>query len=170
MPLFRDENPALGPSTAVKELSGFGAGSPVVNYFKPCTREFISFAQGSATVPATQYVWVAPFACQILSVKVTLSALSTSGTLAITRTLQSALPSAPSTAANGSTILNVLSAASVNIGAAGITANQFTAPALSTASGSPLVMAAGDAIALQFGGTLTSLTGLLVQIEIAQIG
>lgn len=170
MALFKDEAPALGATTTVAELSGFGSGNPTLSRFKPTTREFISFSQGSATVPATQYVWVAPWACQILSVKVTLSALSTSGTLAITRTLQSALPSAPSTAANGTTILNVLSAASINIGAGGITANNWTSNALSTASGSPLVMAAGDTVALQFGGTLTSLTGLQVQIEIAQIG
>lgn len=170
MSLFKDENPQLGASVSVKEFSGFGAATPVVNYFKPQTREVVAFAQASATIPATQYVFVAPFACQVISVKATLTALSTSGTLAVTRVPQASLPLAPSTAVGTSGVLNILSSATVNIGSGGITANNFTAATLNTAAGSPTVLAAGDAIAVQFGGTLTSLTGLLVQIEIAQIG
>lgn len=170
MSLFKDENPVLGPLTSVKELSGFGAGNPVVNYYKPQTREIVAFVQASATIPATQYIYVAPFACQVINVKVTLSALSTSGTLAVTRVPQASLPLAPTTAVGTSGVLNVLGVATVNIGSGGITANNFNVPGLNTGSGAPLVLAAGDAIAVQFGGTLTSLTGLLVQIEIVQIG
>jgi len=166
MPLFRDENPALGAQVTVKEISGFGSGNPVVNYFKPQTREYISFIQGQATVPATQFVFVAPFACQVVSVKATWTVVSTSGTLQVVKFQQASLPSAPSTAANGTTIVNLLSS---TINLAG-TVNTTNVGSLSSASGSPLVLATGDQIALQFGGTMTGQAGLLVQVEIAQIG
>lgn len=170
MSLFRSESPNLGPTTTVQELSGFGAGNPITSNFKPTTREIVSFSQTSATVPATQYVFVAPWQCQVLAVRISLQTLSTSGTLAVVKVPQASLPLAPTTAVGTSGVVNILNTSNVNIGSGGITVNSTNLPALNGGSGSPLVLNPGDQLALQFASTLTSLAGLYVQIEIAQIG
>jgi hypothetical protein len=167
MSLFRNENPILGPQTGLTELSGFGTGTPVSAVYKPTTREILSFQQGSATVPsAAQYVFVAPWQCQVLAMKTTFSTASSSGTLDLRKVIQSALPLAPSTAANGSTVFELL-ASTLSLSG---TANTTGVASLTTASGSPLILQAGDQLALLFGGTLTGLVGSYTQIEIAQIG
>jgi len=79
---------------------------------------------------------------------------------------QAGQPQAPSTAPNGTTVVDQLSASISLTGAA----NTTFAGTLSAAAGSPNVLNAGDALAFNFSGTLTGLANLLIQIEIAQIG
>lgn len=166
MSLFRDEAPVLGQNIQIKELSGFGAGSPVVNYFKPTTREIISVSPLSATSTAG-WAYVAPFKCQVISAKVIYTVAG--GALAavdIAKFTQAGQPQAPGTAPNGTTVVDQLSATIPLTGAA----NTVYAGTLSTAAGQPTVLNAGDALAYNFSGTLTGLANLLIQIEITQLG
>src|SRR6266550_5206243 len=109
MSLFRDESPALGASTTEKELSGYGAGNPVANYYKPTTREFIQVTGLAAAALAADWIWQAPWACQVIGVKANFTVTSTSGTLQIVRVTADAV--APATAANGTTVVAQLSSA-----------------------------------------------------------
>lgn len=163
MSLFRDENPVLGPSTQVKELSGYGAGNPVVNYFKPCTREIIDFTMSSAAQHTTGWVFQAPWKCQVVGIHENHTVASTSGTLDIVKIQADGVAPA---AANGTTIISQLTAPMSTAGAANTRQNL----ALSTASGSPLVLNAGDQLAVVSGGTNTNYAGGSVQIEVSQIG
>ena len=52
MSLFRNENPILGPQTSLTELSGYGAGTPKSNIYKPTTREIISVNVDAVTFAA----------------------------------------------------------------------------------------------------------------------
>lgn len=163
MSLFRDENPALGPTTSVKELSGYGSGNPVVNYFKPGTREIIAVTISTATQHATGWVFQAPWKCQVVAVHENHTVASTSGTMDVVRIQADAV--APATA-NGTTIISMLTAPMSTAG----TANTRQNLALSTASGSPLVLNAGDQLAFVTAGTATGYAGGVIQVEIAQIG
>jgi hypothetical protein len=163
MSLFRDENPALGPLTQVKELSGYGTGTPVVNYFKPGTREMIAVPL-SATSNLTQYIFQAPWACQVVGVHFNCTTAAGAGVLSVERIIGDGVAPA---AANGTTII-LLTAATMTL--SGFLANTRQNVALSTAAGSPLVLNAGDQIALFLSAAPTSLAGAYVQVEIAQIG
>lgn len=161
--IFRNENPSLGPSTTVQELSGFGAGNPVANNYKPATRHIVN-VPALVAASTSQFVFIAPWACQVLSVKATFSTASSSGTLQLVKVAQSALPVAPGTADNGTTILDQCTG---TLSLAG-TANTTVAGTLK--GGATNVMAAGDQLSIRLGGTLTSLANCLVQVELAQIG
>ena len=168
MALFRNENPNLGPATTLQELSGFGSGTPLVSNFKPTTREIIQINQPLTASSATSgWVFVAPWTCLVLSIKVVYTAAGgAAAALAMVNFIQSGQPQAPSTAANGTTVIALQSA---NLSLTG-TANTVFPASLSSASGSPLIMHAGDAMAYQLSGTLTGLAGGVVQVELAQIG
>ncbi|SRR6266403_1752218 len=166
MSLFRDENPALGPTTQVKELSGYGAGTPVVNYFKPGTREIIDVPLLSAsTTPANFWVYQGPFSSQFVGAHANFTVTSTSGTANLVKITADGI--APSTADNGTTVRNLLSAPMSLSGTANTRVNGSLN---SAAAGSPLILNPGDQIAIQLGGTLTGLAGCNVQFELAQIG
>lgn len=174
MPLFRDENPALGPTTVVKELSGFGSGNPVVNYFKPTTREIVSWSQnvsGNAyTSGSGQYMFIAPWQCKVLSIKATFTTAGTgaSQALNVNKVPQAGLPIAPGTASNGTTVIAVTSAAGISLLG---TANTTISDPLSVAGGTTLTLQPGDQLCVQFSGTVTTAAvGLFVQVELQQIG
>lgn len=163
MPLFKDENPQLGPTTSVKEFSGYGAATPVVNYFKPQTREIISVPLAAAS-GVTAYVYQAPYACQVVGIHFNCTTAAGAGVLSVERIIGDSVAPA---AANGSTII-LLTAATLTL--SGATANTRQNLALSVAAGSPLVLNAGDQIAYFLSTAPTSLVGGNLQIEIAQIG
>jgi hypothetical protein len=168
MPLFRDENPALGPTTSLKELSGFGTGTPSVNYYKPTTREFITLTGLVAASPTSGWLYVAPWALQVVAAKVVYTTAGGAGaTINITKVQQAAQPIVASTADNGTTVRNLISAPIALTGAANTV---FPGTVNSAAAGSPLILAAGDMVAYQLSGTLTGLAGGYFQVEIAQIG
>ncbi len=163
MSLFRDENPALGPTTQVKELSGYGAGTPVVSYFKPSTREFASYTNLVAASPTSNYLWVAPWACQIVGVHFNCLTAASAGVLSVEKiTADSVAPAA----ANGTTIV-LLTAATATL--SGFAANTRQTLALSAVSGA-VTLAAGDQLAYFLSTAATSLVGGILQVEIAQIG
>lgn len=163
MALFKDESPALGATTTVKELSGTGAGSPVVNYFKPTTREILSASLIAAGAANSQWVFQAPWNCQIVGIKFNGTVVGAASNLSIEKITADAVAPA---ASNGTTIV-LLTAAVFALNS--FTPNTFVAPALSAVSGA-LNLNAGDRIALFVSAASTGLLGAVVQIEIAQIG
>lgn len=162
MALFRNENPNLGPLTTVAELSGFGAGNPILSNFKPGTREIVSVPL--AIGATTQYVFQAPWQCQVVGLHYNCTTAAGATNLSIERIIGDSV--APG-AANGTTII-LLSTGVLAL--AGFTANTRQNIALSVAAGSPLVLNAGDQIALFFSAALATAVGAYVQIELAQIG
>lgn len=163
MSLFKDENPQLGPQTSVKELTGYGAGTPVVNYFKPQTREVLSVPLVAAS-SVTAYVYQAPYTCQVVGIHFNCTTAAAAGVLSVERIIGDTVAPA---AANGTTII-LLTAATLTL--SGATANTRQNLALSVAAGSPLILNAGDQIAYFLSTAPTSLVGGNIQIEIAQIG
>jgi hypothetical protein len=163
MSLFKDENPALGPLTTEKELSGYGAGTPVVSYFKPTTREFVSINLQAASA-TTQYLWQAPWTAQVIGIHFNCTTAAGAGVLSVERIIGDTVAPA---AANGTTII-LLTAATLTLTSA--TANTRQNLALSTAAGSPLVLNPGDQLAYFLSAAPTSLVGGNLQIELAQIG
>lgn len=163
MSLFRDENPALGPSCSVKELSGYGAGSPVVNYFKPGTRETVSVPLPTTASSSGQWIFQAPWTCQVVGIRINWTVQSTgAANLSIERVIGDTVAPA---AANGTTII-LLSTGVISLQG---TANTRQNVALSVAAGSPLILNAGDQIALFTSASTAGLVGY-VQVEVAQIG
>lgn len=162
MGLFRDEGPQLGPNTTLQENSGYGTGTPITNYFKPCTRELVDVTMQTAAQHITQWVYQAPFKCQIVGIHENHTVASSSGTLDIVKIVSDAVAPA---AANGTTIITMLTTPMSTAGAANTRQNL----ALSAAAGSPLILNAGDQLACVAGGSNTSYVGS-VQIEIAQLG
>ena len=167
MSLFRDEGPALGAGTLLKEVSGFGAGNPVTNYFKPQTREYVTQFPLTATSATSGWLFVAPFKCQVLSAKVVYTtAGGAAAAVQVVNIPQAKQPLVPSTAADGTNAIAQLSSAIALTGAA----NTVFAGTLSAAAGSPNVINAGDMLAYQLSGTLTGLAGGYLQVEISQLG
>lgn len=167
MSLFRNENPNLGPQTTVQELSGYGAGNPVPSNFKPTTREVLSVplsAVINATGNLTGYIFQAPWQCQVVAIRFNCTTAAAAGVLSVERIIGDSVAPA---AANGTTII-LLTAATATL--SGFNANTRQNLALSTASGSPLVLNAGDQIAYFLSAVPTSLVGGEVQIEIQQLG
>lgn len=163
MSLFRDESPALGPLTTEKELSGYGAGNPVVSYFKPTTREFVAInLQASSAL--TQYLFQAPWTCQVIGIHYNCTTAAAAGVLSVERIIGDTVPPA---AANGTTII-LLTATTATL--SGFAANTRQNIALSAAAGSPLILNPGDQIAYFLSAAPTSLVGGNLQIELAQIG
>jgi hypothetical protein len=163
MSLFRNENPNLGSTTTVQELSGYGTGTPVVNNFKPGTREVLSVPLAAASA-LTQYIFQAPWQCQVVGIRYNCTTAAAAGVLSVERIIGDTVAPA---AANGTTII-LLTAATATL--SGFTANTRQNLALSTAAGSPLILNAGDQVAYFLSAAPTSLVGGDLQIEIAQIG
>lgn len=168
MPLFRDENPALGPTTQVKELSGYGTATPLVSYLKPTTREMVDLQLSVITNPSgtalVGWIYQAPWKCQVIAVHENhTTAAAASTTVDIIRIQADSV--VPATA-NGTTLISMLAAP---LSLAG-TANTRQNPALSAAAGSPTVLNAGDQLAFVINQAPTGLAGCNVQVEITQIG
>jgi hypothetical protein len=176
MSLFRNESPNLGQQTTVLEVSGYGpvsgATPSVSNNFKPPTRETIQLTAQAAS--SSQFAFIAPWQCQVVAVRATFSTASSSGTLDVRRFTQAGLPQAPSTAANGTTVIELLSAPLSLSGTANTTvqATQYPvgASGLVSVANSGQVLQPGDQLAIVLGGTLTGLVNCLIQVEVQQIG
>lgn len=170
MALFRNENPALGPSTTLQELSGYAGnpvGGPVLNNYKPTTREFVDIPLNAVTITATQlagYAFRAPWACQVLAIQAIAATPATSSmTIQLYKCPVSAQPVAPGGAGSVQ-----LMASALNLDS-GLVANTSASQALATTASS-LVLAAGDQITYVASGAATGLIGGNLQIEIAQLG
>jgi hypothetical protein len=175
--LFRNVNPNLGQQTTVLEQSGFGPSSGatpnITNNFKPTTRETLQLQLAAAPAAGGQFIFIAPWQCEVVALRATFAAASASGTLDLRRFTQAGLPQAPGTAANGTTVIELLSSPLSLSGTANTTvqATQYplSAPGLTRVAADGQVLQAGDQLALVFGGTLTGLTFLLVQVEVIQL-
>jgi hypothetical protein len=163
--LFRNENPVLGPSTQLQETgaSATSTSSLVTNTFKPATREIVNFdlsAVKNTAANLSSYVFIAPWACQIVGIRwncVVKASVST--TLDIQKITADAV--APG---SGTSLLS----AALNINS-GVTNNTRLNVSL-TSTGSALQLNAGDQIAYNLSGAPTSLAGGDVQIEVVQLG
>jgi hypothetical protein len=177
MSLFRNESPNLGQQTTVSEVSGYGPSSSATNVasnnFKPTTREVVTIPGLTSASPTSAWVYVAPWQCQVVAVRATFTTTSSSGTLDVRRFTQAGLPQAPSTAANGTTVIELLTSALSLSGTANTTVQAtkypFGSAGLATVAADGQVLQAGDQLAIILGGTLTGLAGCLVQIEIQQL-
>ena len=128
--LFRNENPVLGPSTQENELGTLATNSTLVsNNFKPTSREFVTVTQLTAASLANEWIYIAPWACQVVAVRANFTVTSTSGTLNIVKISGDTI--APSTADNAGTVRNIVSAPLSLSG----TANTRINGAMNTAAG-----------------------------------
>jgi hypothetical protein len=177
MSLFRNENPNLGQQTTLAEVTGFGPSTAysavVANNYKPTTREFVQYFSATAPTTATgSFIFIAPYQCEVVGLKTTAVTASGSPTVELRRFTQAGLPQAPTTAPNGTTVIELLTAALAISTTANTTlgATKYgTAPGLATVAASGQVLQPGDQLALVFGGTITTCTFLCVQIEIVQL-
>lgn len=160
--LFKNENPILGPSTQVTERSGYGAGNPVTKTLKPITREILTFQVPAAAGAAGYWIFQAPWKCQVLGAhfNCTVAGLSTATVEKI------AADAVAPAAANGTTIVNVLSS-TIPLNPTANTRANFTP---STVSAAASVLNPGDQLAVFVAGAATGLVGGNLQVEIAQIG
>jgi hypothetical protein len=162
MSLFKNEAPVLGQGTTLVEV---GAGSTssttqLSNAYKPCTRELVDVTMQSVSQHVTQWIYQAPFKCQVVAVRENHTVASASGTLDVVKIVADAVAPA---AANGGTIKTLLTAPMSTAGAANTRQNLALA-----ASGSPWVLNQGDQLAVVTGGTVTQYAGS-VQIEVIQL-
>lgn len=135
-----------GNSTA----DNFAAGTKI-NGTKLATSFVVSKEILAAT--ANEHVWIAPFACQVVSIREIHSVVG--GSSAAVRPRKITDTSAPNAAA--SSTVKELTTATFDLTA---TANTVVAGTLS-ATATDLQLAVGDHIALNFSGTLTGLVGTI---------
>jgi hypothetical protein len=167
MALFVAENPVLGAGTKLAELSGAAgnpAGNPALNYYKPTTREIISFPLGIISDPTADIVgpvFIAPWACTLLSAKfVCVTPASASVTLSVYNVPYASQAEA---ATSGNLLVVALNVDS------GVTANTV-APFTLSATKSFLNIGANDMISYSFSAAPMALSGALLQLEFAQTG
>lgn len=163
--LFRNENPNLGPLTTVNEIALTSTSSVTVasSNLKPGTREIISVPLIAAGGANSQWVFQAPFACQVVAIRFNGTVVGAASNLSIEKITADGLAPA---AANGTTIV-LLTAAVFALNT--FTPNTRANLALSAVTSANLLNA-GDQIALFVSAASTGLLGAMVQIEIAQIG
>jgi len=167
MSLFRNESPNLGATTTVQELSGFGAGNPVANNYKPTTRQFVEggfdgVRNGSAAT-LTGWLFIAPWKCQIVQAKVIAEVSATaSATLQCYTVPVASQPEAPSSG-------NQIFSAAQQLSSSTLTANTVFAQVLATTA-TNLILNPGDMIGYTISAAITALAGGLVQIEVVQLG
>lgn len=166
MPLFRNESPNLGPNTTVQELSGFGAGQPTANNYKPTTRQIVETnldAVRNTAAQLTGWLFVAPWKCQIISAKVIAEVSAT-----VTSTVQcytvpvANQPEAPSSG-------NQVFSAAQQLSSSTLTANTVFAQTLTTTAAN-LIMNPGDLLGYSLSATPSGLVGGLLQVEVIQLG
>ena len=171
MSLFRNENPNLGPATTVNEIGLTSASSSAVaaSNFKPTTREMVDFQYNATSHAAggAQYIYVAPWSCQVVAIRHNLSVVSTSGVIAVQKINADAKPPVIFASADANRIN--LTTAAIDLSAGGVGANTRNNVALSTAAGA-LVLNPGDQIGVFISGTLTGLVGASLQVEVTQLG
>ncbi len=163
--IFRNEQLPLGAQSTINEFGTLASNTTLVNNnFKPTSREFVTVTQLAAASLANEWIYQAPWACQVVAVRCNFTVTSTSGTLNIVKITGDTV--APSTADNAGTVRNIVSSPLSLSGVANTRVNGV----MNTAAGNPTFLAAGDQLAYQLAGTLTGLVGLTFQVELAQIG
>jgi hypothetical protein len=115
----------------------------------------LSFSFATATQAIDQLVWVAPYACELVAVNANFGTTSTSGTVMLEK--------CPVGTAAGSGTDLLASTMSI-AGTAGTT----VAGSLGTTR-SDRVFAATDRLAIDFGGTVTNLVNLHVNISLKKL-
>src|SRR6266566_9169552 len=163
--IFRNEQLPLGAQSTINEFGTLASNTTLVNNnFKPTSREILSVPLIVAAAASSQYVFQAPWTCQVVGIRVNWTVQSTgAANLSVLRVTADAVAPA---AANGTTLI-LLSNAVVSLQG---TANSRQNIALSAAAGNPLVLNPGDQIAIFESAATTGLAGAYVQVEIAQIG
>jgi hypothetical protein len=164
--LFRNESPNLGAATTVQELSGFGAGNPIANNFKPTTRQFVETNLDAVRNTASQltgWLFCAPWKCQIVQAKVVSEVSATSS--ATVQVFTVPVASQPVAPASGNQVFS----AAQQLSSSTLTANTVFLQVLTT-SASNLVLNAGDLVGYVLSATPTGLVGGLLQLEIVQLG
>lgn len=159
--LFKNENPVLGASTKLTEFSGYGAGQPKSNAFKPTTREVLTFQVPQSGTAF--WIFQAPWKCQVVAAHFNCTTTGAAVTATVEKIQADGIAPA---AANGGTIVNVLSS-TIPMNPTANTRANFTP---STAAGSPAVLNAGDQLAVFLSGATTTLVGGNLQVEVVQIG
>lgn len=161
MSLFRNENPALGPSTTVQELAGYGAGNPVASNFKPTTRETLQVYVPTTAASSGTYFFQAPWACQVVAIHFNCSVISTG---AATGLIEKITADAVAPAASGTSIAGLHTALDIH----GATVNTRVNITL-TSTAASLLMNAGDQLALFTSASTAGISGYF-QVEVVQIG
>lgn len=154
MSLFKGETPSLGQGTTVVDQA---SGSPLLL----APKRIVEFNSLVLPNPAGSDFFVADQPYQVLGVKVSYGHVGGSGALAAVRKITDT--SAP-TAAASATVVEFIGTG-VDLTA---TANTVYAGTLSTTA-SDLKIAKGNRIAVNFPGTLTALTNIYVQLELAPL-
>lgn len=110
-----------------------------------------------ASSVASRDLFLPPPGYRLVSVKSSQATASASGTYALRKITDTSAPNA----AAGSTVIELLAATTAsNAG----TANTVLSPALSSVAGA-LIFKPSDRLAINFGGTQTSLVGFVLQLE-----
>jgi hypothetical protein len=160
--LFRNEQPNLGPSTTINSTVLKGDSNTTVAAFdhKPQSREIVNLLIAAATTDG--WAFVAPFACEVVAIRFVNDVVANS-----TQTIQVyKLPYASQPAHPAGTGAVVLTAAATGVGSTS-TADAVAYQALTTTL-ADRKLAVGDLIGFHISGTLTSLAGGLLQIEIIE--
>jgi hypothetical protein len=124
------------------------------------TQEF--FAMNANAGLADQAFFVAPYACQVLSIK---EIHSTAGSDAGAVNLQVTKDTGTAAPGAGTDLLTNNAGAGFNLKA---TANTVQVGALS-ATPADLILAAGDRLSVDFAGVLTAVAGVVVTVSIAAV-
>lgn len=164
MSLFSNEAPILGAGTTLAEV-GLGptsSSTQVGHAYKPTTRELVDVTIQAAAQHVSQWIYQAPFKCQVVAIRENHTVASSSGTLDVVKIMADAV--APATA-NGTTIISQLTGPLSTAG----TANTRQNLALSSATGNPSILNPGDQLAVVAAGTATGYAGGILQIEIVQL-
>lgn len=163
--LFKNENPVLGPTSQITELGLTSTSSTALatNSFKPTSREIIDVPVIAAAGANSQWVYKAPWACQVLAIRFNGTVVGAASNLSVEKINTDGV--APAAANAGTIVLLTNAVFALNT----FTPNTWANIALSTASGA-LNLNAGDGIALFVSAASTGLLGAVVQIELAQIG
>jgi len=168
--LFRNENPNLGAQTTEQETgaSATSTSTLVTSNFKPTTREMIDFQYNATSHAAggAQYIYLAPWKCQVIAIRHNLSVVSTSGVIDVQKIIGDGNPPVIFASADANRVN--LTTAAIDLSAGGVGANTRNNVALSTTA-SALVLNPGDQIGCFISGTLTGLVGASLQVEVVQL-
>ena len=121
-----------------------------------CVLTYYADAAVASSV-ASRDLFLPPPGYRLVSIKLSFATASASGTVAFRKITDASAPNASA----GSTVIELLAATTASTAG---TANTVVAPALTTTA-SALKFKPGDRLAVNFGGTATSLVGLCIQLE-----
>lgn len=160
MPLIENYIPAVRLSGGLKTNKPVTLGSTLSLGGVPMGATF-SVSSELLAASVDKWMWIAPFACKVVSVRESHSVVG--GTSAAVRPRKVTDTSAPGAAASStvkelSAALDLTSTVPVNT----------TTSATLTSTAADITLAAGDKIGLDFSGTLTGLVGLIT-IELQRV-